>query len=99
MAEFRGMLKEIFLACFIPVKMTVHINYICVKIQFLLHREHSVSIMQTSCFMPSREIHYFIVRIITTLKLYCFLMLQQLVQILQSFKQLWYCWTAFEYSH
>jgi hypothetical protein len=90
MAEFGGMLKEIFLACFIPMKMNADINYICVKIQFLLHREQSVSIMQTSCFMPNREIHYFIVRIITTLKLYCFLMLQQVVQMLQSFKQLWY---------
>jgi len=91
MAEFGGMLKEIFLAFFNPVKMNADINYICVKIQFLLHGEQSVSIMQTSCFMPSREIHYFIVRIITTLKLYFFLMLQQVVQMLQSFKQLRYC--------
>jgi len=40
-----------------------YINYKSVKIQFLLHREQSVS-MQRTCFMLSREIHYFIERII-----------------------------------
>ena len=36
----------------------LYINYKCVKMQFVLQREQSVSIMQTTCFMPSRAVFF-----------------------------------------